>query len=135
MLGPFCLRRAVARGATRAFLVGDMPFGSYETGVRDAVLNAMRMLKEGGVDAVKLEGKALRGVQSQVDSASVLDNRDWHNAPTEATSCRQHVSNMQDVSVRGPVFDGYVVECLACHSPCRDGHHAPTTLDTCYVYC
>jgi hypothetical protein len=34
-----------------------MPFGSYETGVRDAVMNAMRMLKEGGVDAVKLEGE------------------------------------------------------------------------------
>lgn len=49
--------RAVSRGARRAFLVGDMPFGSYETSVRDAVMNATRMLKEGGMDAVKLEGR------------------------------------------------------------------------------
>lgn len=55
-------RRAVARGAKRAFLVGDMPFGSYETGVRDAVINATRMLKEGGMDAVKLEGGCWLGL-------------------------------------------------------------------------
>ena len=48
--------RAVARGAKHAFLVGDMPFGSYETGPRDAVMSATRFLKEGSMDAVKLEG-------------------------------------------------------------------------------
>jgi len=53
-LGPYC--RAVARGARRAFLVGDLPFGSYETSVRDAVVSATRLLKEGQMDAVKLEG-------------------------------------------------------------------------------
>ncbi|WP_041278079.1 3-methyl-2-oxobutanoate hydroxymethyltransferase [Desulfotalea psychrophila] len=47
---------AVRRGAPDAFVVGDMPFGSYQTGARDAVLNAMRLLKEGGCDVVKLEG-------------------------------------------------------------------------------
>lgn len=47
---------AVARGTTRAVLVGDMPFGSYQTGVSDAIRNAARFLKEAGMDAVKVEG-------------------------------------------------------------------------------
>ncbi len=48
--------QAVARGARFAFLIGDMPFGSYETEPAAAVRNAVRFLKEGGMDAVKLEG-------------------------------------------------------------------------------
>jgi 3-methyl-2-oxobutanoate hydroxymethyltransferase len=48
--------RAVARGATYAHLVGDLPFMSYQADVRDAVRNAGRMMKEGNVDSVKLEG-------------------------------------------------------------------------------
>jgi 3-methyl-2-oxobutanoate hydroxymethyltransferase len=48
--------RAVARGARFAFLVGDMPFGSYEMDATEAVRNAIRFLKEGNMDAVKLEG-------------------------------------------------------------------------------
>lgn len=48
--------RAVKRGAERAMLIGDMPFMSYQVDVPDAVRNAGRFLKEGGMDAVKLEG-------------------------------------------------------------------------------
>lgn len=48
--------RAVARGARNALIVGDMPFGSYQAGIDDAMVNAMRFLKEGGAHAVKLEG-------------------------------------------------------------------------------
>lgn len=48
--------KAVRRGAPEAFVLGDMPFGSYHSGVRDAVLNGLRFLKEAGCDAVKLEG-------------------------------------------------------------------------------
>lgn len=48
--------RAVARGATTALLIGDMPFLSYQVSVEDAVRNAGRFLQEGGMDAVKLEG-------------------------------------------------------------------------------
>ena len=47
---------AVSRGATRPLLVGDMPFGSYQTGPADALRNAARFLKEAGMDAVKIEG-------------------------------------------------------------------------------
>ncbi len=47
---------AVRRGAPEAFVVGDMPFGSYQSGPRDAIINAGRFLKEAACDAVKLEG-------------------------------------------------------------------------------
>jgi 3-methyl-2-oxobutanoate hydroxymethyltransferase len=48
--------KAVARGAKHAFLVGDMPFMSYQAEKSDAVRNAGRFLKEAGMDSVKLEG-------------------------------------------------------------------------------
>jgi len=48
--------RAVARGARRGLLVGDMPFMSYQAEIAEAVRNAGRFMKEGRMDTVKLEG-------------------------------------------------------------------------------
>jgi len=48
--------QAVRRGAPNTFIVGDMPFGSYQVSDEEAARNAIRFLKEGGVDAIKLEG-------------------------------------------------------------------------------
>src|SRR5690606_14436991 len=48
--------KAVKRGATRALIVADMPYGSYHTGNDEAVRNALKLLKYGGAEAVKLEG-------------------------------------------------------------------------------
>ncbi len=61
---------AVARGASRPLLVGDMPFGSYQTGPQDALRGAARFLKEGGMDAVKLEGgrETVESVRALVDN-------------------------------------------------------------------
>ena len=50
--------KAARRGAPNTFIVGDMPQGSYEISKEDAVKNAMRLVKEGGADAIKLEGGA-----------------------------------------------------------------------------
>ncbi len=49
-------QRAVSRAGKRTFMVGDMPFMSYEVSVERAVENAGRIMKEGFMDAVKLEG-------------------------------------------------------------------------------
>jgi 3-methyl-2-oxobutanoate hydroxymethyltransferase len=48
--------RAVRRGVQRALLVADMPYGSFHTGEDEAVRNALRLIKEGAAEAVKLEG-------------------------------------------------------------------------------
>jgi 3-methyl-2-oxobutanoate hydroxymethyltransferase len=48
--------RAVRRGVQRALLVADMPYGSFHTGADDAVRNALRLIKDGAAEAVKLEG-------------------------------------------------------------------------------
>lgn len=52
--------KAVRRAVKRGLLVGDMPFGTYQGSVRDGINAAVRFVKEGGVDAVKLEGGAKR---------------------------------------------------------------------------
>jgi 3-methyl-2-oxobutanoate hydroxymethyltransferase len=60
--------RAVARGATRALVVADMPFLSYQVSAEEARRNAGRFLKEGGAAAVKLEG----GVEVAATVASIV---------------------------------------------------------------
>lgn len=48
--------KAVKRGASRALLVADMPYGSYHVSIEETLHNALRFMKEGGAEAVKLEG-------------------------------------------------------------------------------
>jgi len=58
--------KAVARGIINALLIIDMPFMSYQTSVYDAVVNAGRLVKEAGANAVKLEGG--EGVCPQINA-------------------------------------------------------------------
>jgi 3-methyl-2-oxobutanoate hydroxymethyltransferase len=61
--------KAVRRAVNRALLVADMPYGTFHTGDDDAVRNALRLVKEGGAEAIKLEGghKRVQLVKRLVD--------------------------------------------------------------------
>ena len=63
--------RMVSRGVHRALVVCDLPFGSYQVGVEDAVRNAFRLVKEGGAHAVKLEGG--ERVAAQIEAIARMD--------------------------------------------------------------
>jgi len=65
---------AVRRGAPNTFVIGDMPFGSYQCGWQDAVKNAARYFKEAGVDCVKLEGgtKVTEVIKGVTDAGMLL---------------------------------------------------------------
>jgi 3-methyl-2-oxobutanoate hydroxymethyltransferase len=63
------LTAAVVRGASRALVIADMPFGSYENGRRQALETAIRFMKETGCQAVKLEG----GIRSAPQIERIVD--------------------------------------------------------------
>lgn len=65
---------AVRRGAPNTFVIGDMPFMSYQSSIEKAVENAGRFLKEAGCDAIKLEGgkRVARVIQAIVDAGIVV---------------------------------------------------------------
>jgi 3-methyl-2-oxobutanoate hydroxymethyltransferase len=63
------LGRAVAKSVKNSLVVVDMPFGSYEASVEDAVRNAIRIMKETGAEAVKLEG----GVRSKPQITAIVE--------------------------------------------------------------
>jgi len=68
------LAKAARRGAPNTFLIGDMPQGSYEPSPRDAVVNAMRFVKQAGADAIKCEGgqRQVRQVRAMVDAGILV---------------------------------------------------------------
>lgn len=68
------LAKSARRGAPNTFLIGDMPQGSYEPSERDAVLSALRFIKEAGCDAIKCEGgqRIIPKVKAMVDAGILV---------------------------------------------------------------
>lgn len=68
------LAKAARKGAPSTFLIGDMPQGSYEPSERDAILSALRFVKEAGCDAVKCEGgeRVTRQIRAMVDAGILV---------------------------------------------------------------
>ena len=66
--------QAVRRGASNTFVMGDMPFMSYQKSDEDAVVNAGRFLKEANVDAIKLEGgkRVISRIKAILDAGIVV---------------------------------------------------------------
>ncbi len=60
--------KAVRRGVEQALLVADMPYGSFHLGPAQAVANAMRFIKEGGAQAVKIEGARIEVIRALVEA-------------------------------------------------------------------
>jgi 3-methyl-2-oxobutanoate hydroxymethyltransferase len=62
--------KAVRRGVRDALLIADMPYGSYQVDAKDAIRNAMRFVKEGGAEVVKMEGgeKRVDAIRQIVDA-------------------------------------------------------------------
>jgi 3-methyl-2-oxobutanoate hydroxymethyltransferase len=70
--------RAVRRGVKHAFLIADMPYGSYHVSADEAVRNAARFVKEAGAEAVKIEGgekrsDMIRRIEQLMRDATALD--------------------------------------------------------------
>lgn len=68
------LAKSARRGAPNTFLIGDMPQGAYEPSERDAVINALRFIKEAGCDAIKCEGgqRIVPKVKAMVDAGILV---------------------------------------------------------------
>jgi 3-methyl-2-oxobutanoate hydroxymethyltransferase len=116
--------KAVSRGAERSFVIGDMPFMSYHVSTEKAVENAGRFIKEGGCEAVKLEGgtKMAHVVKAIVDvgipvcahigltpqTATMLSGFKVQGKDSE--SARELVASAKDLEEAGAFM--IVMECI-----------------------
>lgn len=103
------LTRAVANAAQRAFVVADMPFGSYESGPDQALATAIRFMKETGVQAVKLEG----GVRSTAQIERIVQSGIPVVGHIGYTPQSEHGLGGHIIQGRGDAFDRVMADALA----------------------
>ncbi|TFC01861.1 3-methyl-2-oxobutanoate hydroxymethyltransferase [Cryobacterium adonitolivorans] len=103
------LTRAVARAVTRALVVADMPFGSYETGPSEALRTAVRFMKEAQAHAVKLEG----GVRSRKQISRIVSAGIPVMAHIGFTPQSEHGLGGHMIQGRGAGADQLITDALA----------------------
>src|SRR4051795_2065721 len=103
------LTRAVVRGTTRTLVVADMPFGSYESGPEQALATAVRLMKEGGAQAVKLEGGVRVAAQIELIHQAGIPVM----AHVGFTPQSEHALGGYRVQGRGDAAATLVEDCLA----------------------
>ena len=104
------LTRAVATSVTRALVVADMPFGSYEEGAEQALRTAMRFMKETHAHAVKLEG----GVRSADQISRIVEAGIPVMAHVGFTPQSEHGLGGHMIQGRGSEAERVVADALAC---------------------
>jgi 3-methyl-2-oxobutanoate hydroxymethyltransferase len=103
------LTRAVARAVTRALVVADMPFGTYETGPSEALHTAVRFMKEAQAHAVKLEG----GVRSRKQIKRIVSAGIPVMAHIGFTPQSEHGLGGHIIQGRGSGADALIADALA----------------------
>jgi 3-methyl-2-oxobutanoate hydroxymethyltransferase len=106
------LTRAVATSVTRALVVADMPFGSYEEGPEQALGTAMRFMKETHAHAVKLEG----GVRSAEQISRIVEAGIPVMAHVGFTPQSEHGLGGHLIQGRGAEADRVIDDALACQA-------------------
>lgn len=110
--------RAVTRTRPRALVVGDMPLGSYQVSEEEAVRNAIRFVKEGGVDAVKIEGGETRTqTVTAIVNAGVEVMGHIGFTPQSAVSFGSHIVTGRDAKAGIQLYrDAIALEHAGCFS-------------------
>jgi 3-methyl-2-oxobutanoate hydroxymethyltransferase len=103
------LTRAVARAVTRALVVADMPFGSYETGQSEALHTAVRFMKEAQAHAVKLEG----GIRSHKQIKRIVSSGIPVMGHIGFTPQSEHGLGGHMIQGRGAAADQLIADALA----------------------
>jgi 3-methyl-2-oxobutanoate hydroxymethyltransferase len=121
------LTRAVSRGVERALVIGDLPFMSYQVSDSEAVANAGRLVKDGGADAVKLEGAgpSLDRVRALV-SAGIAVMGHIGLTPQTATSLGGHKAQGRQADAAQTLFKSAIaLEEAGCFSIVLEAVPAP----------
>jgi 3-methyl-2-oxobutanoate hydroxymethyltransferase len=105
------LARGVVAGATRALVVADLPFGSYESNADQALSTATRFMKESGVHAVKLEGGERVVAQiSRITGAGIPVMGHIGFTPQSEHGLGGHVVQGRGEAAQALIADGLAVE-------------------------